>query len=381
MVRRRRDILFASDAEHGHEFVAAEPSDHVFIAHAALEAVGHLDQHLVADLVPIGIVDRLEPIQIEEQHGQAAPVALGGGDELRPEFIDQRPVRQAGQAVVLRHVAHLVFGFLALGDVDMRADQFLDPAVAVERGLRTGPEPTIGAILVPQAEFHRVVGPRRLEEAPMMFRDPGCVVGMQAGLVFLEGVVDLVVPVAELALPFGREIDLAGLGFPFPETDPPDTRGQFQPELRFAQRLLDLLGDGDVFHQLDQVTDRLAVVAYRRRCHARPQDGTILAQEALFLDEGSAAPGYEIGLQCLVIPQIVGMHQALGGEVPHFLGAVAEHLAKCAIAADNPKIRQGNMDDADRRLFEGGFQFPLAFAQRRFDFALRCHVGIGAEPP
>ena len=52
------------------ELVAAEAGDQVVLADDGVQPAGHLDQQLVAGLVPGDVVDGLEPVEVE--HQQAA---------------------------------------------------------------------------------------------------------------------------------------------------------------------------------------------------------------------------------------------------------------------------------------------------------------------
>ena len=58
------------------ELVAAEAGDEVVLADDGVEAAGHLDQQLVAGLVPGDVVDGLEAVEVE--HQQAALVERAG---------------------------------------------------------------------------------------------------------------------------------------------------------------------------------------------------------------------------------------------------------------------------------------------------------------
>ena len=60
--------------QHG-ELVAAEPGHRVAVAHRRAQPVGDLDQQLVAGRVAEAVVDLLEAVQVEEQHGHVVVVA------------------------------------------------------------------------------------------------------------------------------------------------------------------------------------------------------------------------------------------------------------------------------------------------------------------
>src|SRR5438067_2050875 len=57
------------------ELIAAQSCDRIAGTEATPQAAARLDQHLIAGSMPQGIVDLLEPIEVEEQdrHGCAAP--------------------------------------------------------------------------------------------------------------------------------------------------------------------------------------------------------------------------------------------------------------------------------------------------------------------
>lgn len=44
-----------------HELVAAQPSDRVDLAQTQAQAIGHLAQHLIAGVMAVAVINRLEP--------------------------------------------------------------------------------------------------------------------------------------------------------------------------------------------------------------------------------------------------------------------------------------------------------------------------------
>ena len=81
---------------------------------ARLDAPRDGDQELVADVVAEAVVDRLEVVEVEEEHCGPADVAVveRAADPLREEH----PVRKAGERVVVGLVAELVLQLRELGD-------------------------------------------------------------------------------------------------------------------------------------------------------------------------------------------------------------------------------------------------------------------------
>ena len=123
--------------QHG-ELVAAEPRRGVRRAHCALHAPADLGEHLVADRMAERVVDRLEVVEIEEQHG-GRPVSArhSGLDPLGEE----RAVRQPGEDVVERLVAQPL---LQIGHLGQRA---LEPSV-LEHHARVADERLEQALVV-----------------------------------------------------------------------------------------------------------------------------------------------------------------------------------------------------------------------------------------
>lgn len=66
---------------------------------------------------PSVIVDQLEPVQVQHQQCGVRLVALRMRERLRHPVVEQQPVRQAGQGIVISELQQLVFGFLDGRDV------------------------------------------------------------------------------------------------------------------------------------------------------------------------------------------------------------------------------------------------------------------------
>lgn len=95
---RIRGVPRIAVGQHDAELVAGQSAEDVGVADLVLQALGEDAQELVARLVAQRIVDLLEAVHVDEQHGQR-PV-LAGADGLVAVGEQQRPVRQAGQLVV-----------------------------------------------------------------------------------------------------------------------------------------------------------------------------------------------------------------------------------------------------------------------------------------
>ena len=79
-LREIADVAFARDVLGEHdELVAAEPRGGVGCADRVGDPLRHDLQHLVAGEVPERVVDVLEPVEVDEQHGEHAAVAPRDG--------------------------------------------------------------------------------------------------------------------------------------------------------------------------------------------------------------------------------------------------------------------------------------------------------------
>lgn len=103
------------------ELVATQPRHRGGISHAGLQAPGNLDQEIVAGGVAVCVVDELEIVDIEDEHGGAAPrflpVAEGVGDLL----LEAAPVGQPGQWVAMGESLDLAASHFLRRDVAGRA--------------------------------------------------------------------------------------------------------------------------------------------------------------------------------------------------------------------------------------------------------------------
>ncbi len=88
-------------AQHHHELVAVEAAEQVGVAQVLVQPRrGGLEQH-VAGGVAEGVVDRLETVQVDEQHRQDLAVAARFGQGVLGLFAQQDAVGQPGQQVVM----------------------------------------------------------------------------------------------------------------------------------------------------------------------------------------------------------------------------------------------------------------------------------------
>jgi len=78
--------------EEGHELLTTEPGHEITRAQRGLDERGDVPEHVVSDPVAVGVVDRLEQVDIEHQDG-GRRIASAQARELRLEAV------HAGEAV------------------------------------------------------------------------------------------------------------------------------------------------------------------------------------------------------------------------------------------------------------------------------------------
>ena len=134
-----------------HELVAALARNEVGVTHALAQPVGELGEQQVARVVPQGVVHELEVVEVEEHDPDAGVVAAGPRDGLVEHLLEQVPVRQARELVVVGQERDLLLGLLARRDVEDHAlDQPGVPVLVVD-GVRLLQDPLDRPVLVDHA--------------------------------------------------------------------------------------------------------------------------------------------------------------------------------------------------------------------------------------
>ena len=134
---RRADRLVggAQAAQDQDELVAAHPGDRVQLADLGAQAPAERDQQRIADRMAERVVDHLEAVEVEEQHGDHLATARALLERVREALVEQRAVREIGERVVTGVMARAGFRRLARGDVAHGQDEEA-AAVDVETGGR-----------------------------------------------------------------------------------------------------------------------------------------------------------------------------------------------------------------------------------------------------
>ena len=93
-------VLSVAQLGHDHaEFVAPDSRHRVGLPHAAAQPKRHHPQHIVTEMVPEGVIDLVEPIQVEDQDADWPAVSNRPGDGIVQAELKIGPVGDAGDVV------------------------------------------------------------------------------------------------------------------------------------------------------------------------------------------------------------------------------------------------------------------------------------------
>ena len=108
-------VLRTGFGQNHQELLAAIPGDNVAGAKPIREPLSHVFQTHVAHVMAVGVVDRLEPVQIQKDHGERAAAAPAPGDLAFEQEVGLAAVEQACQIVGRSHACQGRVGFLQFG--------------------------------------------------------------------------------------------------------------------------------------------------------------------------------------------------------------------------------------------------------------------------
>jgi hypothetical protein len=116
------------------KLVPAEAAQRVRIANHLFQSSSDRDQQLIAREMTERVVDALEVVEVQEQHGAEASVAEHLGSSLIESIIEERAIGESGQRVVQGLVGELGRQRALVGDVTLRDDVVEDVALGVAGG-------------------------------------------------------------------------------------------------------------------------------------------------------------------------------------------------------------------------------------------------------
>src|SRR5215468_10664082 len=82
------------------ELVAADAGKGVGRVDGFTEVLGYLAEDLVAGLVAVGVIDFLEAVEVEQEHGHGCASAAAAVERVRKSLFEEAAVGQAGEFVV-----------------------------------------------------------------------------------------------------------------------------------------------------------------------------------------------------------------------------------------------------------------------------------------
>src|SRR5439155_4420407 len=101
-------VLVLHISGNNRKVVRADPGCSRRIRTCGLDTLGKLPEQLVACLAPVGIIDRLEPLDIDDRDGEPALRAAGSNHLLLQALQKQAAVGEAGERVVIGEILELL---------------------------------------------------------------------------------------------------------------------------------------------------------------------------------------------------------------------------------------------------------------------------------
>ena len=163
-------------AQHHDELIATEAAEQVVVAQVLVQAGGCGLQQRIAGGVAEAVVDGLEAVQVDEQHGQRATAVACFLDGFGGLFAEQYAVGQAGQQVVVGQQFDALVGFALAGDVTEQDNEPRRQAVtAVQFDQHLHPDAQAGLAVETQVQLLGQaavgdMGERRLERVARVLR-------------------------------------------------------------------------------------------------------------------------------------------------------------------------------------------------------------------
>ncbi|MNF85047.1 hypothetical protein D3C84_674320 [compost metagenome] len=152
--RQARKVAVSVE-QHG-ELIAGQSGDGVCFRQCVDQPPGHFLQQLIGDFMAKAVVEQLEAIKIDVQQRQTAPALAHALMGFTQPFAEQRTVGQASQFIVVRQVAHALFGFAPRREIGEEADDMADISPRIAHGVQLQPLRIQLAVL---ARFHQLALP------------------------------------------------------------------------------------------------------------------------------------------------------------------------------------------------------------------------------
>ena len=224
--------------EQNDELVAAEARSNVVMPQFGQESLGDAHQQRVADRVAEAVVDRLEAVEVEEQHREVIVriVAMATERALKL-FQEALTVGQPGEPVVVGLLNQFVLGRLELGDLGERTRESDRFAPLIARDRRAAEHPPRIAVGVVHLQFDRKVGVFARPQPIQTLTQVGDLRRIHVTKPLLRGIDGVVFAQAQQLLPPRAEIHAVGGQVPVPQAIAAAANRQFHPLGVAGQRL------------------------------------------------------------------------------------------------------------------------------------------------
>ena len=104
------------------ELIAPDPRQ-IGVATERAQLLRQLAEHVIADRVTKRIVDLLEAIEVDAQHGQRFSALLRSIYRVREMFHERGAIGQIGERIIVCQVRNSGLGLLALGNILRKAEE------------------------------------------------------------------------------------------------------------------------------------------------------------------------------------------------------------------------------------------------------------------
>ncbi len=131
------------------ELVAGQTRQGVGFRRGAPQALGHLPEQLVGDLMAEAVVEQLEAVQVDQQQGQPALLLARPLGRLVQPLAEQPAVGQAGQFVVVQQMTQALLDVAAGTEIGEETDDVGRLAIAVAQQVELQPL-GIGIAILPR---------------------------------------------------------------------------------------------------------------------------------------------------------------------------------------------------------------------------------------
>jgi len=121
------------------ELVASEAGNGIALPYAGLKAPCHPLEQKVSEGMTQGIVDQLEAIHIQEEHGRASAMSTGQRQRHAKPILEEQPVGEARESIVVGEETDALLRSFPLGNLLLQLDvRLLEQPRSIDQALLGG---------------------------------------------------------------------------------------------------------------------------------------------------------------------------------------------------------------------------------------------------